>query len=269
MAGIPFFVKPLPFTITSANYQNAGQEAQNLTEFQYSGLVWGTPSITGAIAAIYGDFGPNPPQVNFMALLGANAQPGTIWRFQMDDAVSNLVAETAQYDSGIFPFIDPPLAAGTPTRDFYNTFLDMGSMQTRRYFRFNIAGHTGSFQAPFLVIGTKVQGSRYYEPTWSSGPADQSTIALSRNGVPDIAPGAMLRYLSFTLGWTNELEYENQFRPFALAAGRTQPVYCCFDPSYGPYRQNRTYFGRFTDALRNKRDGWNRFTRDYEMLSMI
>lgn len=305
MAGIPLFVKPTAIgAILSSSHELAGQEASLLGEFQYAGLTWCTPALDGVTALITGDFG-SAQAVNFAAVLGANAQAGTTWRFTMDDSATAVYGSTPQYDSGVLPFIAPGIVSGsgfggastggfdfrspgalfngaynagpiavpsttaTPARATYNSFLDIGATVTRRYWSLRISGHSGAFQAPFLIMGTKVQGSRYYEPTWGSGPADQSTISVSRNGVPDIAVGAMLRTLTLTLGWTTEIEFETQFGPLALALGKTLPAYCCFDPDAGPYRQNRTYYGRAVDSGRNKRDGWNRFSRDYEILSMI
>ena len=100
------------------------------------------------------------------------------------------------------------------------------------------------------------------------GCVDQSTIALSRNGVPDIARGAHLRSLGFTLGWLTEAEYETGMGPLSESVGKVDPLYLCFDPDPTTYRQRRTYFGRLAET-KVKRRSVTRFEKQLDMVSMI
>ena len=119
------------------------------------------------------------------------------------------------------------------------------------------------------MAGKKISPARYYEPEWEAGAADQSSVAIGRNGVPDIARGLNMRLVNFTLSWMSEAEWETSISPLAQAVGKTDPVFCCFDPAATTYRQNRTYFGRFTDNLRGTKKNYDRFERQFELLSMI
>jgi hypothetical protein len=262
MAGVPFFVLPSPFTVTASTNFLASNPAGNLAEFQFSGMT-GKASAAGS-TTFNGDFGSSVP-IDFVGVLGANATAATTIRVLLADTLADLSGGATLVDSGAVSFISPAVATSS---GLYSSFYSLTQV-TRRYFQIIISHPFANFEAAFAVFGAKVQPSMYYEPEWEAGPIDLSTIAIGRNGVPDIAPGLIHRGIGFTLAWQTEAEFQTQMQPLANAAGKTNPVYLCFDPAATAYRQDRTYFGRFTDGLRTTKKGWNRFTRSFAMQSMI
>ncbi len=263
MAGVPFFVRPLPFTVLASGNALGGNPALHLAEFQYVGMTWRSNGTSPALTVDI-DFG-SAQTIDFVGVLAANALPGTTFRIAMGASLANVQGATPTYDSTALTFIAPAVTG----RALYNSHFELPAAQTYRYMRVTIAGHTGDFEAAFLVAGQKVQPARYYEPEWEVGPADLGTISLNRNSVPDIARGTILRNKSFTLGWLTEAEHETKFAPLAQAVGKIEPVFVCFDPEATTYRQGRTYFGRFTDNLRTRKRNYNRHERSFELLSMI
>jgi len=263
MAGVPIFVRPLPLVgFYSVANQITSNPATNLGEFQYGGMTWRSSGPTGLSMTI--DLG-SAQTVDFVAMLGASALAGTTIAINMGATQANAESGAPSFTTGAQPFISP----STTGRTLYNSFAQFGSAQTFQWLNFSIAGHTGDFEAAFLVVGKVVQPSMYYEPEWEAGPLDLSTITIARNGVPEIAPGQIQRTIGFTLGWQTEAEFQTQMQPLVNAVGKVNPVYLAFDPAATTYRQDRTYFGRFTDALRTKRKGWNRFERAFALQSMI
>jgi hypothetical protein len=262
MAGIPFFVLPLPFTVNSAGNQGANQPASNLAEFQFAGMVWATTSTANCYVII--DLGA-VQVIDFVGLLQMNAVSSDTYRVTADAVLANVTGGTPSYDSGALAFIAPAVTGFAG----YNSHLEITTPISVRYLKFLVTTTTAVLLSRFLIAGKKVQPSRYYEPEWQSAPDDQATISIGRQGVPDIAPGRMLRRSAFTLSWLTEGEMESQVYPLLLAAGRTQPVFCCFDPAATAYRQNRTYFGWMTDTSKPTRKAFNRFEKSFEILSMI
>jgi len=263
MALPPFFVRPLPFSLVGASNQLATNPAAHLAELQYQGMVWRTTSITGTNAHVVCDLG-SLQTVDYFALLGTNALPGTTIELQMDNTNTTLIGASPTYRSNPQTLITPAVSG----RAAYHWHWEF-TQQSRRYFALIIANHTGAFEATFAVIGRRVPSSRYYETDWETAPEDLSQFGLGRNGVPEIATGAMLRRIAFTLGWMTEAEYETAFMPLLLQLGRVNPVFLSFDPEATVYRQARTYFGQMRDLSPVVKRGWSRFEKKFELLSKI
>lgn len=262
MASLPFFVKPLPFTVIGVNNQISSNPAQNLSDFHYAGATWKT---SGANAKwIIGDLG-SAVAVDFLGTLSANADSGTNYLFALGTTAMNGIGTGASYTSGTLPFISPALT----TRTLYHSHLEIGTPQTYRYFNYYVSAHTGDFEAAFLVVGKKITPARYYDNDYERGFEDLSRFDLGRNGVPDIAYGSVLPSLKFTLSWLSEDEHENYIDPLLKACGTTEPLYVCFDPESTANRQGRTFFGRISASKRGQRRHFNVWQRDFEVTSLI
>jgi hypothetical protein len=198
-------------------------------------------------------------------MLGANALAGTTIRIRLGDSQAE-VDGTADYDSSALPFISPSI-----TRDdgVYHSHHELPSLQTKRWWRIDIAGHTGDFEASMLVLGRKREAGNYYETQWKTGVRDLGSLQFSRNGVPAFADGAKLRTLAYKLGWMSEAEMETQTAVLDEAMGRTTPALFCFDPAPTTYRQRRTFFGWHEDNSEIVKIGFDRFERQYQVLSLF
>lgn len=266
MPALPFAVIPTELGAVTSGNETAAAPASHLGEFKDMGMVWRSSGSSSLWAR--GDFG-SAKSVDFMALLSANAQPGTTIRLRLG-ASQAAVDGTAGYDSGALPFIDPAIS-----RDdgLYHSHLEIGSVQTFRWWRIDIGGHTGDFEAAVLVLGEKRQPANYYNPGWSFGIEDLGDIDFSRWGVVEEQPGLVFRTLNFRLGWLAEEDYETKFRPLVERLGKRGVALWCFDPTPSPYRQAKTYFGWMRNAVAathsaNTPSGI-RYDQEYDILSMI
>jgi hypothetical protein len=241
MALQPIFVKPLELGAVTAGNERAGYEAANIGRHKAAGLVWQSNGAASLYAR--GDFGV-VRDVDFCAVLSANALSSTTFRLRLGDSQAE-VDGTADYDSGAQTFISPSIM-----RDdgLYHSFWELPAVQTKRWWRLDIGGHAGDFAASMLVLGRKVGLAKFYERDFEMGVEDMGGAEITRHGVWDDQPGALLRTLSMTLNWMTEAEWEGAMRPLIEAIGATQPVYLCFDPASSIYRQARTYFGRLKKA---------------------
>ncbi|PZU59847.1 MAG: hypothetical protein DI547_05055 [Sphingobium sp.] len=264
MAALPFACIPLPLGTIATGNETAAKLALHLGEFAYIGMTW--RSAGNANLWIRGDFG-SARDVDFVSLLSANALPGTTIRVRLGDTQA-AVDGTAAYDSGALSFISPGI---TREDGLYHSHLELPSLQTRRWWRIDIGGHTGDFEAAKLVLGKKVVPSRYYSAGFEFGVEDLGEISLNRWGVPDESQGLIFRTLRFTLGWITEAEYETSWRPLAEKLGKRRVAHWCFDPAATTYRQARTYFGWLSDAP-YATGGVNKpgtFSQDFVVNSMI
>lgn len=263
MPSKPFFVVPLNLgTITTGN-EASGYSAAFLQRRKTIGLTW--KSIGNTSLWVRGNFGSALP-VDFMSLISANALPGTQIRLRLGSTQA-AVDGTAAYDSGAVPFINPAI---TREDGLYHSHLELPSVQTYQWWRIDITGHTGDFQAANLVLGQKMTPGRFYNQDFEYGARDLGDLAFGRFGVVDETPGAVLRTIGFTLGWTTEAEFETLFRPMIEKIGRRGLVFCCFDPTATVYRQARTYLGvldklPFARGIRKP----NTFTMDWLIVSLI
>ena len=144
------------------------------------------------------------------------------------------------YDSGALTFINPGI---TREDGLYHSHLEIPATARSTWWRIDIAGHTGDFEASSLVLGKQIVPSRFYNIDYERGVEDLGEISFGRWAVPDETPGAILRTLGITLAWQTEAEFEANFRPMMEKLGKRGPVYCCFDPDPTTYRQGKTYLG--------------------------
>lgn len=257
---LPIFVKPLALgTITGA--EDAGFPVTNLGRLKAPGMTWkstATPYARGNLGAAR--------DIDFCAILSANAQAATTFRLRLGDNQTE-VDGTADYDSGAQDFITPSI-----TRDdgLYNAFWELDATYTKQWWRLDIGSHSGAFQAPFLILGKKIQPSRFYDFDTEFSTEDTGKAQFARNGVWDEDPGQVLRTLKMTLNWMTEAEWEDEMGPMLETVGTTQPVYLCFDPAETTYRQRRTYYGRFEKApyARGRRKPGT-FGGEFDLISVI
>jgi len=236
MARLPFAVIPTPLGTVATGNEAAGFNALHLGEFLDIGMTW--KSSGNANLWIRGDFGA-AKAIDFVGMVSANAQPGTTIRIRLGDTQAE-VDGTADYDSGALPFISP---AVTREDGLYHAHHELPSLQSERWWRIDIGGHTGDFQAAKLVLGQKVEPARFYSSGFEFGLEDLGSISMGRWGVPEIEDGLIFRSLNFKLGWIEKAEFEAKWRPLARKLGLRNVALWCFDPTADAYRQDNTYFG--------------------------
>ena len=237
----PIFVKPLSLgTITTGN-EVAGHPAAHLGRLKALGMTWKSSGASNLW--VRGDMGTFN-DVDFCAVLSANAQLATTMRLRLGDTQAE-VDGAADYDSGTVPFISPSFSR----RDgIYHSFLELPSVQEPRWWRLDFGSHTGDFEAAIVVLGKKVQPSKFYDRDFEYGIEDTGKADITANRIWDEEPGAILRTVDMAFNWITEAEYRADFQPLFEAVGTSQPVYCCFGPEATEYRQDRTYYGKFTKA---------------------
>lgn len=236
----PFAVRPVeidPANIATGNEITA-RPASNLTRLRHIGMTWrtngaGTAWVRGQLDAA-GD-------IDFVSLINANALPGTTIRVRLGTSQAQ-VDGSAPYDSGAVPFISP---ATTRESGMYHSHLELPSIAMASWFRIDIGGHTGDFEAAGLVMGKKIQPARFYDRDFEYGIEDLGSLDIARNGVSGETPGLVLRTLLFRFSWMTKAEFETEFRPMIEALASRKPSFWCFNPEANAYRQNETYFGYF------------------------
>lgn len=282
MAQKPRFVVPLSLGTISAGNERSGNPASNLGEFSAIGLTWKSSGTANLWAK--GDFG-TPQEVNFAALVSANAENLTTYRLRLANSDADLTAAPI-YDSGVRSIIDAsayPSSTPTLSLDFLSqaysvlgpaapvhSYLELASTVTARCWRIDIAGHSGDFEASSLVLGKSFQPSRFYNFDYERGIEDLGEMGWGRWMVPDETPGAIMRSVSFTLAWQSEAEFEASFRPMIERLGKRGIVYVCFDPEASQHRQSKTYMGvmrkpPFARGIRKPAT----YSQDFEILSII
>jgi len=234
----PLFVIPHDLGAMAAGDVATGYAVENLNRHKAIGLTWRTASDTSIWAR--GDMS-TAKAIDFCSIVSANAQAGTTIRLRLGDSQAE-VDGTADYDSGAVALINPSI---TRADGLYHSHLELPSLQTKRWWRIDIGGHTGPFEASHLVLGERIQPSRFYNLDFEYGVKDLGGMEWTRFGVPNEDEGVVFRSITFTLAWITEAEFEADFRPMMEALGKRGVVYCCFDPEATIYRQARTYMGVF------------------------
>lgn len=257
----PFFVVPLDLGTITTTTEVAGYPATNLGRHESVGLTWQAASAPFA----RGDFG-SAQAVNFCSIISANAQVATTFRLRLGDSQGE-VDGTADYDSGAQTFISPSI---TRKDGLYHSHFELPSTQTKRWWRIDIGGHSGTFAAGDLVLGQRVEVERFYNYDFEMGVEDRGTAEFTRFGGIDLSPGVKLRKIDFTLEWMTRTEFETSFRPMFEDLGQTGVVYCCFDPEASTRRQAWTYMGLFRKSpfVRGRRIP-TRLASDFSILSYI
>lgn len=259
----PIFVVPLDLGTVVCGNARYGNPVFNLAEFKAAGLTWRTDGNGNLWAR--GKFATEQ-SIDFCSMIEANAQAGTTIRLRLGDTQAE-VDGTAPYDSGNLTFIDPAISQED---GLYHSHLEIGSVQTALWWRIDIGGHTGDFEASCLILGKQIVPDHCYNPDFERGVEDLGDMSYGRWGVPDETPGAILRTLSLTIGWINEAEYEASFRPMAEKIGRRGAVYCCYNPEATAYRQGKTYLGTMRKPLFARGvPKPSTYAMDFEILSII
>lgn len=260
----PIFVVPLDLgNIVSGNVKD-GYSVSHLSRHKAIGLVWKTDGASNVWAR--GWFSAEQT-IDFCALVAANALPGTKIRLRLGDTQADVDGGSAPYDSGALDFISPSI---TREDGLYHSHLELDSPVGATWWRIDITGHTGDFQASNLVLGLKQETDRFYNYDFAMGVEDLGSIDWGRWGVVDEQEGTIFRTLEMSLGWETEATYQSEIRPMLEKLGKRGVVYLCFDPEPGIYRQAKTYMGWFqkipiVKGIRKP----GTFTLDYSILSMI
>lgn len=259
----PIFVVPYALGSITTGNEVAGHPAIHLGRHKAMGLTWKTSNASNVW--VRGDFGGNLP-VDFLSVISANALSGTKIRIRLGSTQAE-VDGTAPYDTGSVDFISPSIARQD---GLYHSLLRLPTVVSARWWRIDITGHTGAFEAAALVIGTTIETPCFYNQDYEFGVEDLGTVDINRWGVFDEQSGIILRRVDFTLSWVNEAVFEATFRPMHEKLGQTGMVYVCFDPEPTTYRQARTYFGllrqpAFAKATRKART----FSHEYQIRSLV
>ncbi|EQA97265.1 hypothetical protein L286_23350 [Sphingobium sp. HDIP04] len=255
--------QPYPLTAIATGNERAEKPAIHLAQFKHIGMTWRSNG-NGNIW-IRGDFGQDRV-VDFVSLLQANAQPGTTIRIRLGASQAQ-VDGSAPYDSGALPFISPAI---TREDGLYHSHHELPGSVTARWWRIDIGGHNGDFEAAKAVFGKKITPARYYDRNFEFGVQDLGSVDFGRWGVPEEEEGLIFRTVTFKLSWIPGAEYEANWRPMIEKVGRRQPVFLCFDPQATTARQAKTYFGVFRDppfATASVKPGT--FAQEFALLSFI
>lgn len=259
----PIFIIPHDLgTIATGNAQS-GFPVTHLNRHKAIGLVWKTTGNTNVWAR--GQFSASRA-IDFCAIVSANALAGTQFRLRLGTSQAQ-VDGTAPYDSGALTFISPSI---TREDARYHSHLEIGTVQNATWWRIDITGHTGDFQASNLVLGRKVEPSRFYNADFEFGVEDLGSAEFGRFGVMNEEPGVILRTATFSLGWQTEAEFEASFRPMMEKLGKRGILYTIFDPEPTTYRQSKTFMGilrkpLFARAMRKPKT----YQQDFDILSFI
>jgi hypothetical protein len=262
MAALPFIVVPQVLADVACGNQRAEAPAAHLGEFLYRGMVWRSNGSGDLWVTFRRDAAA---AFDFVGILGANAGAGTTLRVRVGGSAAATTA-SPEYDSGALSFISPAI---TRADGRYHAHREIGAPRTGAWVRIDVGGHAGDFEASMLVVGLKRQVAQYYETSWRTGVRDLGSITIGRNGVPGISLGTKLRTLEYTLGWASEAEAETMLAPLDELLGRTSPYLTCFDPEPTLYRQRRTFFGWNEEMPSIGKVAWNRYERNFQVLSLF
>lgn len=257
----PIFVLPLDLGTIATGNERAEAPALHLNEHDSPGLVWRSNGNSNVWAR--GQL-PASQAISFCSLLAANALPGTDIRLRLGTSQVE-VDGTAPYDSTAVDFISPPV---TRENGLYHSVLRFDAIDAT-WWRIDITGHTGDFEAMSLILGKEVQSSRFYDRGFEEGTDDLGTIDFARWGVAMEADGFLFRTKNFKLSWVSEAEFETDFRKIMMQ-GKRGPVLLLFNPEEVPRRQEQFFFGRFAQppfATNSRKPGT--FAMEFAMLSML
>lgn len=258
----PIFCRPAPLGAIAAGNERAEAPAVHLGLYGSPGLVWRTNGSGNAWAR--GQM-TAATAISMASVVAANAQAGTTIRLRLGTSQAQVDGGSAPYDSGTVTFINP---AETVDDGRYHSFQQFASVSAT-WWRIDIGGHTGDFEAMGLILGTAVQTSRFYDRGWELGTADLGDIDLNRFGVALETDGIVLRTINFKLSWVSEAEFKANFEKIMMGAKR-EPIWLLFNPEAVSGRQAQFYFGRFGQppfAQNSRKPGT--FAMEFSMQSMI
>ncbi|MXP24797.1 hypothetical protein GRI39_01890 [Altererythrobacter indicus] len=233
----PFFVVPSALSAMSTGNALTGHSAANLGYFDAIGMTWKT--LDNADIWVRGQLS-SPSRINFCSIVAANALPETKMRLRLGSSLEEVDGDEAAFDSGIVDFISPAI---TSTDGLYHSHLELEAVQTATYYRLDISDHVGQFEAAALILGEKIEPSRFYNYNFEYGVKATGDSKITVNGVVDSQPGINLRTIDFALGWQSETEVFERFMPMLQRVATSEFVYLCFDPEPHAYRQAKTFLG--------------------------
>lgn len=260
---LPFAVEPVLIGAVAGGNELANRPGSHLARLDYMGMVWRSSDavnlwVRGQFSAVQ--------TIDFVSLINAAAQAGTTIRVRLGNTQAE-VDGTAQYDSGALPFINPAI---TREDGSYHSHLEIAAPVSCTWWRIDIGGHTGAFEAAGLVMGKKLTAARFYDLSFEHGVKDLGSLTISPGGVVTETPGVVLRTLLFQMSWVSEAEHFEMFGPLAERIGQRGLTYWCFDPEPTVYRQAKSYLGYFTkDIYARGRPKPRTFSQEYSILSLI
>jgi hypothetical protein len=236
----PFFVVPADLGAIASGNARTGNPVGNLNRFDAFGLTWKTDGDSNVWAR--GMFA-EATDIDFCAVAAANALPDTQIRLRLGTSQAEVDGGSAPYDSTAVDFISPAI---TSADGLYHSHLELDTAEPAvTWWRIDITDHTGDFEAAAVVLGLKLEPSRFYNFNHESGFEDLGDAEITRHGVIDETPGTVIRTKDFALGWQTREELRTKFNPMVKALGKRGVVYLCFDPEPSVYRQEETYMGLF------------------------
>lgn len=257
----PIFCLPIDLGTIATGNERTEAPAKHLGNHRSPGLVWRT---NGNVNIWVRGQLPAAAVINLCSLLSANAQPGTKVRLRLGTSQAQ-VDGTAPYDSGAVDFISP---ATTRDSGLYHSVLRFPPISAT-WWRIDVSGHSGDFEAMSLILGNAVQTERFYDRGWEMSPVDLGAIDIARWGVAMETEGLVFNAINFKLSWLSEAEFNSHFRAIMRQAKRG-PVWILFNPEATADRQEQFYFGRFGQppfATNARKAG--RFVMEFSMHSMI
>lgn len=262
----PFFVVPLDLgTVVTGNAQ-PGYSVRHLGRHKAAALTWKTDGASNVWAR--GNLA-GTRTIDFCSVMLANALPDTQIRLRLGTTQAEVDGNSAPYDSGAVDFIDPAI---TREDGLYHSHLELDDPEAGvLWWRIDITGHTGDFQASMLVLGEKIEPSHFFNFDDEEGVEDLGgALEFNRWGVASDEGGAVFRTKDFTLAWQTQAEYQASFRPMVEKLGSRGIVYLCFAPEATTHRQADTYLGIFRKAVIAKgvrHPGYR--VQEFQVLSML
>lgn len=182
----------------------------------------------------------------------------------------DLIYKEDFYDSVYQTFISPSIERPD---GLYTSHFELPFARGHRWWRLDVIGHTGDFEAAALVLGKRLTPANYYSPGWTRGIEDLGSFDMTRWGIADAEPGLIFRTLDFRLGWQTEADFETLFQPLMQKLGKRGVALWCFDPTSSVYRQSKTYLGWMRGALAathsTQTPAGIRYEQEFDILSMI
>lgn len=236
---LPFAVRPAKLASITTGNALASRPVSNLGLLSYPSMTWKSSGNLNLWAR--GSF-PSAKEIDFVSMVQANALPGTTIRVRLGTTQAQVDGVSAPYDSTALPFISPAM---TREGGLYHSHLAIGAVQSATWWRIDIGGHTGDFEAAGLVMGKRLTPTRFYDRDFEYGFEDLGGLDINRLGIVAETPGITLQTLLFKLAWTTEAEYFEEFRPMLISLATRGVSYWCFDPEPTAFRQDKTFLGFF------------------------
>ena len=237
-----FIVKPLVWNVIGVPAGGtAAGTSENYLGNDYIGTVWRTTA-TSAHAALDVDFGA-AVGVDFVALLSSN---GACTNQQVYGATVQGNLESTGYLGTATTFA---AGATTPSSGRINSFSDLGSVQSYRWWRIYQRTLTAAFDAGRLVIGRKFQPARNFTFGASFGARDLGGMDWSRQAVPLETPGKIMRTVGLSWSAVSKVEAEETLQVLLETIGNRGFITVVSDGDANANRQSRMFHGVLEGSL--------------------